>query len=128
MSCGRWGSLKLGLVIACGPAWGVAPPRRWWSERSRPWFAWSARCGRPARCMSRTDTRSTWPPREDEFRDLCPGGGDRGGSNGRRTKGERMSITVTEKAASKVKEIVQAGQTDGSLPKDKLYLRLRVVG
>jgi len=39
-----------------------------------------------------------------------------------------MAITVTEKAASKVKELVQAGQQDGSLPQDKLFLRVRVVG
>jgi iron-sulfur cluster assembly protein len=39
-----------------------------------------------------------------------------------------MAITVTEKAANKVKEIVQSGQKDGSLPDGKLYLRLRVVG
>src|SRR3954469_9768096 len=40
----------------------------------------------------------------------------------------KMSITVTEKAAAKVKEIVEAGQKDGSLPQERLYLRLRVVG
>jgi iron-sulfur cluster assembly accessory protein len=39
-----------------------------------------------------------------------------------------MPITVTEKAASKVKEIVAAGQKDGTLPQERLYLRLRVVG
>lgn len=39
-----------------------------------------------------------------------------------------MSIVLTEKAASKVKEIVQEGQATGSLPAEKLYLRLRVVG
>jgi iron-sulfur cluster assembly protein len=39
-----------------------------------------------------------------------------------------MAITVTEKAASKVKEIVQQGQQDGTLPQEKMYLRLRVVG
>jgi len=35
---------------------------------------------------------------------------------------------LTEKAASKVKEIIQDGQTSGTLPKDRMYLRLRVVG
>src|SRR5262245_28688243 len=39
-----------------------------------------------------------------------------------------MSIVLTEKAASKVKEIIQEGQSSGSLPGEKLYLRLRVVG
>src|SRR5947209_19963790 len=39
-----------------------------------------------------------------------------------------MAITVTEKAAGKVKEIIQDGQTSGQLPAEKLYLRLRVVG
>ena len=39
-----------------------------------------------------------------------------------------MAITVTEKAASKVKEIIQEGQSAGTLPPEKLYLRLRVVG
>ncbi len=39
-----------------------------------------------------------------------------------------MAITVTEKAAGKVKEIIQEGQSSGTLPQEKLYLRLRVVG
>ena len=39
-----------------------------------------------------------------------------------------MAIVLTEKAASKVKEIIQEGQAAGSLPADRLYLRLRVVG
>ncbi|MFO0878018.1 MAG: iron-sulfur cluster assembly accessory protein [Gemmataceae bacterium] len=39
-----------------------------------------------------------------------------------------MAIELTEKAASKVKEIISEGQANGSLPKDKMYLRLRVVG
>ncbi len=39
-----------------------------------------------------------------------------------------MSIVLTEKAASKVKEIIQEGQSSGALPQEKLYLRLRVVG
>jgi iron-sulfur cluster assembly protein len=39
-----------------------------------------------------------------------------------------MPIMVTEKAASKVREIVEAGQKDGTLPQDRLFLRLRVVG
>jgi iron-sulfur cluster assembly accessory protein len=39
-----------------------------------------------------------------------------------------MPIVLTEKAAGKVKEIIQEGQTNGNLPGDKLYLRLRVVG
>ena len=38
-----------------------------------------------------------------------------------------MSITVTEKAASEVKRIIQEQQESGSLPQ-KIYLRLRVVG
>jgi iron-sulfur cluster assembly accessory protein len=38
-----------------------------------------------------------------------------------------MPITVTEKAASKVKEIIQEQQQAGSMP-EKIYLRLRVVG
>ena len=39
-----------------------------------------------------------------------------------------MAIVLTEKAAGKVKEIIQDGQSSGSLPGEKLYLRLRVVG
>jgi iron-sulfur cluster assembly protein len=39
-----------------------------------------------------------------------------------------MAINLTEKAATKVKEIIQEGQANETLPKDKLYLRLRVVG
>src|SRR3954453_17846437 len=39
-----------------------------------------------------------------------------------------MAIVVTEKAAGKVKEIISEGQAAGSLPGEKLYLRLRVVG
>ena len=39
-----------------------------------------------------------------------------------------MAIVVTEKAAGKVKEIIQEGQASGTLPQEKLYLRLRVVG
>jgi iron-sulfur cluster assembly protein len=38
-----------------------------------------------------------------------------------------MAITVTEKAATEVKRIIQEGQSAGDLP-EKLYLRLRVVG
>ena len=38
-----------------------------------------------------------------------------------------MPITVTEKAASEVKRIIQEQQTAGSMP-EKIYLRLRVVG
>jgi iron-sulfur cluster assembly protein len=38
-----------------------------------------------------------------------------------------MSITLTEKAASEVKRIIQEGVSSGTLP-EKLYLRLRVVG
>jgi iron-sulfur cluster assembly accessory protein len=39
-----------------------------------------------------------------------------------------MSIVLTEKAAGKVKEIIQEGQSNGTLPGEKMYLRLRVVG
>jgi len=39
-----------------------------------------------------------------------------------------MAIVVTEKAAGKVKEIIQEGQAAGTLPSDRMYLRLRVVG
>jgi iron-sulfur cluster assembly protein len=39
-----------------------------------------------------------------------------------------MSIVLTEKAAVKVKEIIQDGQSNGTLPGEKMYLRLRVVG
>jgi iron-sulfur cluster assembly protein len=39
-----------------------------------------------------------------------------------------MPIVVTEKAANKVKEIIREGQAAGTLPPDRLYLRLRVVG
>jgi iron-sulfur cluster assembly accessory protein len=38
-----------------------------------------------------------------------------------------MAITVTEKAASEVKRIIQEQQGAGSMP-EKIYLRLRVVG
>ena len=38
-----------------------------------------------------------------------------------------MPITVTEKAASEVKRIIQEQQSAGSMP-EKIYLRLRVVG
>jgi len=38
-----------------------------------------------------------------------------------------MAITVTEKAASEVKRIIQEQQSAGSMP-EKIYLRLRVVG
>jgi iron-sulfur cluster assembly protein len=39
-----------------------------------------------------------------------------------------MSIVLTEKAAGKVKEIISDGQANGTLPGEKMYLRLRVVG
>lgn len=39
-----------------------------------------------------------------------------------------MAVILSEKAASKVKEIISEGQKNGSLPHDKMYLRLRVVG
>ena len=39
-----------------------------------------------------------------------------------------MAIELTEKAAGKVKEIISEGQSNGSLPAEKMYLRLRVVG
>jgi len=39
-----------------------------------------------------------------------------------------MAIVLTEKAAGKVKEIISEGQASGTLPGEKLYLRLRVVG
>src|SRR5262249_39835546 len=39
-----------------------------------------------------------------------------------------MAIVLTEKAAAKVKEIISEGQSAGTLPPEKLYLRLRVVG
>ncbi|MBU6174673.1 MAG: iron-sulfur cluster assembly accessory protein [Planctomycetes bacterium] len=39
-----------------------------------------------------------------------------------------MAIVLTEKAATKVKEIIKDGQASGQLPTEKLYLRLRVVG
>jgi len=39
-----------------------------------------------------------------------------------------MSIVLSEKAVSKVKEIISEGQASGSLPHDKMYLRLSVVG
>ena len=38
-----------------------------------------------------------------------------------------MPITVTEKAASEVKRIIQEQQSAGQMP-EKIYLRLRVVG
>jgi iron-sulfur cluster assembly accessory protein len=45
----------------------------------------------------------------------------------KKTKGTKMPITVTEKAASEVKRIIQEQQGAGSMP-EKIYLRLRVVG
>ena len=39
-----------------------------------------------------------------------------------------MAVNLSEKAAQKVKEIITEGQASGSLPKEKLYLRLAVVG
>jgi iron-sulfur cluster insertion protein len=42
-------------------------------------------------------------------------------------KGTLMPISVTEKAASEVKRIIQEQQSSGSMP-EKIYLRLRVVG
>ena len=39
-----------------------------------------------------------------------------------------MAIELTDKAASKVQEIIREGQASGSLPSDRMYLRLRVVG
>src|SRR5262249_31002764 len=39
-----------------------------------------------------------------------------------------MAIDLSEKAASKVLEIIREGQASGSLPAEKMYLRLRVVG
>ena len=39
-----------------------------------------------------------------------------------------MAVILTEKAAAKVKDIIGEGQSSGSLPGEKLYLRLRVVG
>jgi iron-sulfur cluster assembly accessory protein len=45
----------------------------------------------------------------------------------RTTKGTIMPITVTEKAASEVKRIINEQQSEGSMP-EKIYLRLRVVG
>lgn len=39
-----------------------------------------------------------------------------------------MAIILSEKAAAKVKEIITEGQASGQLPKEKMYLRLAVVG
>lgn len=39
-----------------------------------------------------------------------------------------MPIVLTEKAATKVKEIISDMQSNGQLPSERLYLRLRVVG
>ena len=39
-----------------------------------------------------------------------------------------MAVILTDKAAAKVKDIITEGQASGSLPTEKLYLRLRVVG
>lgn len=39
-----------------------------------------------------------------------------------------MAIELTEKAATKVKEIITEGQANGTFPENKVYLRLRVVG
>jgi iron-sulfur cluster assembly protein len=39
-----------------------------------------------------------------------------------------MTITVTEKAASQVKRIITEGQSQGTLPQGRIYLRVRVVG
>jgi iron-sulfur cluster assembly accessory protein len=39
-----------------------------------------------------------------------------------------MAIVISDKAAAKVKEIISEGQANGTLPPEKLYLRLRVVG
>src|SRR5688500_12552614 len=41
---------------------------------------------------------------------------------------DTMAINLTEKAAVKVREIIQEGQSSKTLPGEKLYLRLRVVG
>ena len=38
-----------------------------------------------------------------------------------------MAITLTEKAASEVRKIVEEQRRDGTLP-EKIYLRMRVVG
>jgi len=39
-----------------------------------------------------------------------------------------MAIELTENAAKKVQEIIREGQASGTLPGEKMYLRLRVVG
>ncbi|MBY0230950.1 MAG: iron-sulfur cluster assembly accessory protein [Gemmataceae bacterium] len=39
-----------------------------------------------------------------------------------------MAVNLSEKAAAKVKDIITEGQANGSLPGEKLYLRLRVMG
>jgi len=39
-----------------------------------------------------------------------------------------MAIELTQNAATKVQEIIREGQASGSLPQEKMYLRLRVVG
>jgi iron-sulfur cluster assembly accessory protein len=39
-----------------------------------------------------------------------------------------MAIILTEKAANQVRKFIEEGQANGTLPKEKLYLRLRVVG
>src|SRR5690606_35798242 len=57
-----------------------------------------------------------------------PGGGGADGPVSRRCEVRPMAIVLTEKAASKVKEIISEGQGSGSLPGEKMYLRLRVVG
>ncbi|MFQ3593167.1 MAG: iron-sulfur cluster assembly accessory protein [Gemmataceae bacterium] len=39
-----------------------------------------------------------------------------------------MAIVISDKAAAKIKEIISEGQANGSMPQEKIYLRLRVVG
>lgn len=39
-----------------------------------------------------------------------------------------MAVNLSEKAAAKVKEIISDGQANGTLPKEKMYLRLAVAG
>jgi iron-sulfur cluster assembly protein len=41
---------------------------------------------------------------------------------------EKATITLTEKAASEVKRIIEEQKKAGELPEDKVYLRLHVVG
>jgi len=43
-------------------------------------------------------------------------------------EGITMAVNLSEKAATKVREIISEGQASGALPKEKLYLRLAVVG